>query len=351
MPATRAAPVVKNQWQYEVAPGLTYRQWDQADARGPQRVFLLSGNLDEPTLRLRYAGTQYLRRRAPLKRILTHQGAVAGVNGDFFDIADLGAPLGVGVDRRRLLHGPVVRPNAAFVLDKAGQPQITGVELVARIPRHPKILITNLNSPTVDPHGVGVYTPRWGKTAGYRVMGPRHPNVREVVVRRGRVVSNRKRLSEGQVVRGPVLVGRGRGADSLRRLRKGTRVQVRTWVRGEPRLALTSNAVLLRDGAIVPRDDRALHPRTAIGIDHDGRRLLLVVVDGRQLDSRGATMVELARLLLSLGAEDALNLDGGGSSTMVAARPADGLLKVWNSPSDGRQRPIPNGLGFRSTAP
>ena len=61
-------------------------------------------------------------------------------------------------------------------------------------------------------------------------------------------------------------------------------------------------------------------------------------------------MVELANLMLELGAEDALNLDGGGSSTMVGLRP-DGLLGVLNSPSDGAagglpglQRPVPDGL-------
>jgi len=350
LPSLRGEPVVSNEMGYDVAPGLTYRQWDQTNARGPIRAYLLTANLDEPTLRLRYAGAQYVRRRAHLTNLLEHRGAIAGVNGDFFDIADIGAPLGVGVDRRHLLHGPVVRPNAAFVLDRTGQPQITGVRLRATIPRYPRIRITNLNSPVVDQHGVGVYTPRWGRTAGYRVVGPRHPKAREVVVRRGRVVSNRKHLSAGVVVRGRVLVGRGRGADSLRRLKVGKRVTIRTGVEGDPKVVLTSNRILLREGVVRVTDDRVLHPRTAIGIDRDGRQLFMLVIDGRQEHSRGYTMVELANMLLGLGAEDALNLDGGGSSTMVAARP-DGVLEVWNSPSDGHQRPIPNGLGFVSTAP
>jgi len=59
-----------------------------------------------------------------------------------------------------------------------------------------------------------------------------------------------------------------------------------------------------------------VHPRTAAGITGDGH-LLLLVVDGRQSGSRGVDLIGLAQILLDLGAEDAMNLDGGGSSSFV----------------------------------
>jgi peptidoglycan hydrolase-like protein with peptidoglycan-binding domain len=59
----------------------------------------------------------------------------------------------------------------------------------------------------------------------------------------------------------------------------------------------------------------------------------------------------LANLMKSLGADDALNLDGGGSTTMVAQMPGDDAPSVRNAPSDGVQRPVPNGLGFVTAAP
>ena len=59
-----------------------------------------------------------------------------------------------------------------------------------------------------------------------------------------------------------------------------------------------------------------VHPRTAAGIDEEGR-LLLLVVDGRQQSSRGVDLDELADLMLDFGATAALNMDGGGSSTMI----------------------------------
>ena len=86
------------------------------------------------------------------------------------------------------------------------------------------------------------------------------------------------------------------------------------------------------------------HPRTAAGVTADGHTLVLAVVDGRQPGySAGATLPELAALMIRLGAVDAINLDGGGSSTFVY-RPAQGPETV-NRPSDGRWRAVANALG------
>jgi hypothetical protein len=94
--------------------------------------------------------------------------------------------------------------------------------------------------------------------------------------------------------------------------------------------------LLLRDGETMVTKCWApicaRHPRTVIGVDADGR-ILLVVVDGRRRGSIGMDLVQLANLMRLLGAVSALNLDGGGSSTMVVRG------KVVNRPSDGYERP------------
>ena len=89
------------------------------------------------------------------------------------------------------------------------------------------------------------------------------------------------------------------------------------------------------------------HPRTAVGISAEGQRLFLVVVDGRSNASRGMTTPELATLMVGLGADRALNLDGGGSTTMYVAN-EDGVL---NSPSDGGERVVANHLGVDIVEP
>lgn len=89
---------------------------------------------------------------------------------------------------------------------------------------------------------------------------------------------------------------------------------------------------------------RARHPRTAAGLTRDRRELILVVVDGRQPGwSIGMTLSELGALMLRLGAHDAINLDGGGSSSFLY-RPA-GAAALTNRPSDGSWRPVASQLG------
>lgn len=94
--------------------------------------------------------------------------------------------------------------------------------------------------------------------------------------------------------------------------------------------------------------DRA--PRTAIGIKADGK-LVLFVVDGRQAPtSVGMTMYELSQAMLNMGCVQAVNCDGGGSSTFLSEREGTGELSVKNSPSDGVERPTLGGLLVLSTA-
>jgi uncharacterized protein YigE (DUF2233 family) len=90
-------------------------------------------------------------------------------------------------------------------------------------------------------------------------------------------------------------------------------------------------------------------PRSAIGLDKAGKRLFLVVVDGRQPGySEGIQLTELANLLIEVGVYQAMNLDGGGSSTLVV-QGANGKAQVLNSPIHtsipGRERPVANHLG------
>ena len=95
--------------------------------------------------------------------------------------------------------------------------------------------------------------------------------------------------------------------------------------------------------------DPALAPRTAAGASRDGRRLYLVTVDGRSAKSVGLRTKEVAEMMRKLGADDALNLDGGGSSTLVAREPGEQDVTVQNVPSDGSQRLVANGIGIFSS--
>lgn len=336
---------------WRVAPGLEYRRWDQTDARGRIRAYLLTADLSTEGLVLDYASSSLVRDRASLTTLLARDAAVAGINGDFFDIGDTGAPLGVGRDRDiGMRNAPASGWNNAFYLGVAGVPRIGELPMAGTIAEYPSTRLTNVNSPRVRPGGIGVYSRGWGTTTGTRVTDGQRRQVREVVIRGGVVRANSATLSTGRRITGLVLIGRGQGAESLKPLRVGRPATVSWGLAGRPPVAISGNTILLKRGEILARDDREMHPRTAIGVDRDTGQVLMLVVDGRQDFSRGYTMVELARLMKRLGAEAALNLDGGGSSTMVAAGTA-GVVRVRNSPSDGQQREIPNGLGITYSPP
>ena len=111
--------------------------------------------------------------------------------------------------------------------------------------------------------------------------------------------------------------------------------------------AVSAGPMLIVDGMMdVATDEEVffqttipdVHPRTAAGIDEEGR-LLLMIVDGRQRSSRGVSLEELANLMLEFDALDALNLDGGGSSTFIVR---DELL---NKPAGATyQREVVSGI-------
>jgi hypothetical protein len=106
--------------------------------------------------------------------------------------------------------------------------------------------------------------------------------------------------------------------------------------------------IVLRDGE-VKKTNAAVHPRTAAGVSRDGKTLYLLVIDGRQKGhSLGATTEEVGRWLKALGASEGINLDGGGTTTLVVEG-KDGKPAVLNRPihggKPGRERVSASHLG------
>jgi len=118
--------------------------------------------------------------------------------------------------------------------------------------------------------------------------------------------------------------------------------------------AISGDCFLVQGGKPGPRPIRRRdkpEPRTALGLARDGRTLIVMVVDGRQPGySEGVTLAELAHLFVEQGAEIAINLDGGGSSALVAET-TPGRIALLNCPIDNhipwRERPVANHLGVR----
>jgi exopolysaccharide biosynthesis protein len=113
---------------------------------------------------------------------------------------------------------------------------------------------------------------------------------------------------------------------------------------------VAGNATIMTDGEAVQTEQKVMlvrHPRTAVGVDREGKTLTILTVDGRQPGvSLGMTGQELFETLKKFGVDDAINLDGGGSTTLVERDSKSGELRVINRPSDGKLRPVANVLGI-----
>jgi len=131
----------------------------------------------------------------------------------------------------------------------------------------------------------------------------------------------------------------------------GQKNQITFEPKGKVFNAVSGDRIVVENGQIAK--NLALNvpnPRTALGLNKNGRWLILMVVDGRETDySQGVTLPELATLLISYGVYSGVNMDGGGSSTMVI-RGIDGKPRVLNSPVDqntaGKERSVANHLGI-----
>lgn len=120
---------------------------------------------------------------------------------------------------------------------------------------------------------------------------------------------------------------------------------------------VSGNAMVLRAGEIVAKDATGTrHPRSVVGLSADGHTLYLVAIDGRQVGySIGANTWELGEMMKNLGAYDAVNLDGGGSTAMVVKDARTGTFGLANQPSEvstegfpvRMERPVADVIGIK----
>lgn len=105
------------------------------------------------------------------------------------------------------------------------------------------------------------------------------------------------------------------------------------------------NPLIVNNGVVSKPADCAphfcdRHPRSAVGVSQDGKTFIMLAVDGRKTDSKGMTTEQLGKLMASLGAYRAINLDGGGSTALFVKGSG-----VVNRPSDGSERVVANHIG------
>jgi hypothetical protein len=278
-----------------------------------------------------------------------------GVNADFFLFAPPGVPTGAHVQDGVVIAGPGERPVLAVdsagaiwmgTLRAAGTATVGGATLP----------LDGWNRGSA--RGLALFDPRWGVRTD-SLPGRLFVHARTIGAAGRAIVIGVDSGASAAVQPGTVVLALGADAASDARARLRALRPERDTLRlapalapVAPRQAVGGFPILVRDGRVDPGVDsagavsfRGPNPRTAVGVAANGRRLLLVANDGRLPGySTGMSLRELAELFVRMGAREAINLDGGGSTTLVSADGAGGF-RIANRPSDAAgERPVANAL-------
>ncbi len=350
-----------------LAPGVTHTRFVRN--AGPWVIHVVSVDLRRADIDVRQVRAHdQLTSRERVSAMAARQSAsgarvLAAVNADFFDLATGASENNVLIDGEWWKGGHVTESpydtfdnvHAQFAMNGARRPLLDRFVFDGwvRLPRATFPLLT-LNAPTTGTYeGTTLWTPRVGASSPRDTLrkpseitlapaGRRGDTL--LFVRRGSAKGGGLPIPPG----GAVLSATGARAAAVDSTADGDTVRITLaaapWP-ASPRAAAAPALIiggwprLLRDGASVaaraPADEGTIsrnaevrHPRTGIGFSRDSATLYLVTVDGRQAASAGMTLVEFAALMKELGAWNALNFDGGGSTTLVIGD------RVANVPSD-----------------
>jgi hypothetical protein len=343
-------------------PGVEYRHLAEA---GPQSIHVVSFDLDRRDLALTATVGAGVQGNETVPDMVANlpQGMghpVVAINGDYFEFQGepryFGTVQGMCIVECEMVASP---PATAFWIDSQGQPHLGHVaaRMVVSWPDGRETPFS-VNCSTLDfksevrASPLVLYTPRFGRTTqtakGTRewVLQRPAPGAPWLPLTAGGVftarVSQVCRSGDAAIPRdGLVLSVANAAAKPVPELAVDNTVQVRTACTPDldgVRTAISGDPMLLAGGKVLANPavtNRA--PRTAVGFA--GSRVWFVVVDGRQpATAVGMSHHELAGLMQRLGCTDALNLDGGGSSTLWYEG------KVMNQPSDSAPRPVGNAL-------
>jgi hypothetical protein len=362
-----------------VSPGVVFRTFQTTGAAGTVLGDLLDVDLTNQHVSVGLLRPTFIASRLTVSNMANAQHAVAGVNGDFFNISETHQ----GVTPTGSSDGPEVTGGkgikAAVPKGQRFGPALpagttpedvigVGTDGIGRLDRMPlsgqvkdgvtTLTLRGLNQYAIPVDGIGIFTHAWGSVSRERAVcgtdtlrsAPCSTDTAEVTIQDDVVTSVHNTIGSGSIPQGTsVLIGREQGADLLRAtFHPGEQVQVGFHLADQEQFRFAVGGFpILRDGA--PPDGLSnvgSAPRTAAGVNQAGTHLYLVVVDGSSSTSAGMTLAELSALLKGFGAGDGINLDGGGSSTFVTQSSGASTVTVRNKPADGSQRPVANGIGI-----
>ena len=295
--------------------------------------------------------------RDKVTTLVNKHNAVAGVNGDYFNYAPLPSAMGTLINNGEVISSPIelayALPTFFLTQDNTGGVEYLDRNItVSNISNGQNILVNTLNKVDRDFTTVTLLNNHWGpKSLGSRF----HNDLTEVLIVNDVVQEIRKGGVAFDIppTNGYVLAVRG---DNLSPLNINDKVslQVGTTPNLEDiKFAIGGGNIILKNGEVSLTNiiDKSSEPRTGIAINKDNTKLFLVTIDGRDSSFKGVTQQMFGAILRDLGAYNAMNLDGGGSTAMAIKPVGDATSQLVNKPSDGAERAVVNAVGVVSNAP
>ncbi len=314
--------------------------------RGPVTGYVLTINPARDGLEVRPAlADQTVHCRSSVLHIARRAGAVAALNGGFF--ARQGPPLGLLIVDGEWIKHPIFHRTALGVT-AGGKLLMDRLSFDGRLyfERHGYLQLDGINRGHDELYWLVVYTPRWGESLAAAGGATRLAVTGDGQITAKETTGAKVAIPEG----GYVISGQGRYAELLDRVQVGERVRMdlsTTPIWNNIRHAIGGGPRLVKEGRLHVtasperfRADIALGAtsRSALAITANGGLMLVAVETPPDQPGDGVTLAEFAQILVKLGARDAMNLDGGGSVTVVQD------TQVINNPSDGWTRAVSNAL-------
>lgn len=358
-----AQTVYENKTQETITRGVTYEKNSRMTTDGIQDIYVLTIDLTESTLELKEveSKTEYGLKET-VQKMLTDNGAIAGVNSDFFGMAGTySAGFGPVVrDGELVSAGTSINQDknqyGTYVKDKNGDSIFTYFKTTVKFSNSAKTIdLASINKVTSMVFPILFNREAATSTAD---LDKRFDNLVKFVVQNNTITYISQKGETVEVPEnGYLIVMSGdyyTNAASVFKVGDPVTLQVSSTIDFDQiDTAFGGGGLLLLDGQEAPATDivaAGRQPRTAFGVSQDGTKAIMMVVDGRG-DSIGATHSEMAALMKEYGAYEALHLDGGGSSTMVVQTVDDAAPQLQNTPSDGAQRKVIASVGVFQTAP
>lgn len=355
-PITGGIPLINT--SEKIGPGIDLQHVKALDQKGWYDAQFLNVDLSKRAVGTDLLTSGPVASGGPLSVAANKAGAVAGVNGEFFDIGASNAALGGEVQNGQLVKSADISGRQHVGVSKDGIAQLVDLTVNANAnfagADHKVLSLNAANGGGVPADGLIAFTPAWGDySRNGGLTGVPNDQIAEVLVKNGSVVSVTPNGPAGSGTIADesfVLVGRGASATALRALQPGDPVKLDYDLADNAaktmKFALGHGGTIVSGGKVVSGLDTSIAPRTALGFKNGGKTLVLATWDGPGGTGKGGVGIDKeARDLAAMGVETAVNLDGGGSSTMVARALGEDAATVRNVPSDGHERNDPNGVG------